>query len=51
MKVKLKKLEEIRKERRRNNEDNLCKENKKISLLSNNKINNIASILNSHNLH
>lgn len=49
MKNKLKSLEKIRKERRIPKE-NVFKENKKIPLLSNNKINNITPILNSQNL-
>ena len=49
MKIKLKKLEEIRNQRRRIHEENIFKD-KKIALLSNNKINNITPILNSQNL-
>lgn len=49
MENKLKSLEKIRKERRIPKE-NVFKENKKIPLLSNNKINNITPILNSQNL-
>ena len=45
--LKLKKLEKIRKERRRISKENILKENKKIPLLRNNKINNITPILNS----
>ena len=50
MENKLKSLEKIRKEGRRNPKDNIFKENKKIPLLSNLKINNKALIPNSKNL-
>ena len=47
MEIKLKKLNEIRKERRRNPKDNIFKENKKIPLSRSIKINNITTIPNS----
>ena len=50
MEKKLKSLEKIRKKRRIIHIENIIKENKKIPLLSNNKINNITPILNSQNL-
>ena len=43
-KIKLKKLDEIRRERRRIPKDNIFKENKKITLLNNIKINNKTRI-------
>ena len=48
MEIKLKKLEEIRKLRRISKE-NVFKENKKVPLLNNNKINDITFILNIQN--
>jgi len=47
---KLKSLEKIRKERRRIHKENIYRENKKLPLLRNNKINNKTTILNSKNL-
>ena len=47
---KLKSLEKIRKERRRIHKENIYRENKKLPLLRNNKINNVTRILNSQNL-
>ena len=49
-KKKLKSLEKIRKERRRNPPKNIFKENKNIPLLGNIKINNKTHIPNSQNL-
>ena len=49
MKVKLKKLDKIKKEKRSILEDNVFKENKKLALLSNNKIHNTTPIPNIQN--